>query len=422
MVKRFYSGIAILDLAMNFAYKNSELVRCWLSCVAVDVKEILQMYTNQVYRILGLLILAGVLLFGCKTKDDKNEAEKREYARKLQEAQELAKQIREGGLFDEDEIKRQRVQEPENVCSFTANYVACDFGAEPDFRSDGKASIYNDNTGVFYYFDLDDKQRYKMYQFARYPSFGMFLPDGKTKYVFQDYEKVKTDEGTEDIINGILMNNENDWLKPAQRIYSGPATYPFLVNEDTNVIFKEGENCYLLDENLAKRQITSEEFVQLRDSRYVMKNQWKVVNEYKGMRGLWITDLAERNWVQLRDLKDMKTIMVVPSLYSIYCWGPEFAGLLEIVPTDLPNFSIQLKEGMGADVGDLFDIYEKELSPISQEVIGYKKDQYKGTLRVVRIVQGLLICEFQTKAYLTGVFKDDAAVSQKNPAITGAIL
>jgi len=177
-----------------------------------------------------------------------------------------------------------------------------------------------------------------------------------------------------------------------------------------------------LDENLEKREITEQEYIQLRDSRFEMRQQWKIATEYKGLKGLWITDPSERNWNMIRDLVNLETTRVIPSYYSIYCWGAEFAGILEIIPTDLPSFSIRLNDNLTADVGDLFDVYEKQVSPISQEVIGFYEDKYKGTLRVVRIVQGHLICEFQTKMYLSGVFKDDAAVSQKNKSIIGAIL
>ncbi|MBN1879804.1 hypothetical protein JW823_06810 [bacterium] len=380
------------------------------------------MHTNQLRKVFSIAIVIMISLSACKTKDVNDEAQKREFARRLQEAQELARQIREGSLFDEEQIKSQKVQEPGNVCCFTANYIACDFGADPQFRGNGRAALYNDTSGVIYYYDIDGKQRYKMFQYGQHSSFGMFFPDGRQKYIFQEYDRVKTDEGYEQKILGIRMNSEKDWLKPAKNIYNGPASYPFLVNDDRTVIFIEDGKYYQLDENLEKQQITEQEYISLRDSRFEMKNQWKIFEQYKGIKGLWVTDLAERNWVQLRDLKELKTVAVLPSLYAIYCWGPEFAGLLEIIPADLPNFSVKLNEGMGADVGDLFDIYEKELSPISQEVIGYKKDVYKGTLRVIRIVQGLLICEFQTKIYLSGVFKDDAAVSQKNPEIIGAIL
>ncbi|HPQ38942.1 MAG TPA: hypothetical protein PLV45_01085 [bacterium] len=348
--------------------------------------------------------------------------EEREYQRKLAEAQELARKIKEGDLFNEDQILLSQIREPDNVCTLTANYIAVDFGPSPDFRGDGLAALFNDTSGVVYYYDLMTKQRYKLFQLGQDPSFGAFRPDGEQKFVFQEYELRIGEEGTEIHILGLLMNTETDWLKPPKQIYQGPASEPFLVNDDQNVIFKEADAFYKLDGELNKHEITEEEYKQLRDSRYILDNRWKVVREYKGLKGLWITDPAEINWVQIRDTKDLKTIKIMPAHYAVYCWSNEFTGLLEILPSDVPNFSIRLQDGQSAAVGDLFDVFEKKLSPISQEVIGYDQNKYKGSLRVIKIVDDILICEFQTKLYLTGIFKDDAAVSQKNSSVTGSIL
>ena len=218
------------------------------------------------------------------------------------------------------------------------------------------------------------------------------------------------------------MNTDKDWLQPPKRIFKGTASHPYLVNKDRNVIFQIEDKYFLLDEELVKQQITQEEFEQLRDGRYVLEQNWQIRKEYRGMPGIWITDPAELNWVQLRDTTDLRSILIMPINYSIYCWGKEFAGLLELIPTDTPYYSISLHNNRTAVVGDLFDVYEKKLSPISQEVIGYKEDKFKGTVRVVKIIDGHLVCEFQTKIYQSGIFKDDAAVSQKNPETIGSIL
>lgn len=362
------------------------------------------------------------LLAGCGSGEQKSEIEEREYQRKLAEAQELARKIKEGDLFNEDQIILSQIREPDNVCTLTSNYIAVDFGPSPDFRNDGMAAVFNDKSGVVYYYDLATKQRFKLFQMGQDPSFGMYRPNGEQKFIFQEYELRKTDQGTDINILGLLMNNENDWLKPPKQIYAGPASKPFLVNEDKNVIFKEEGKFYLLDEQLEKNEITEEEYNQKRDSRVVLDNRWKLMEEYKGIPGIWVTDLAEINWVQLRDTEQLQTVKVMPAHYAIYCWSNEFTGLLEVIPTDIPNFSIQLAEGKTAAVGDLFDVYEKKLSPISQEVIGYDETKYKGTLRVIKVVENIYICEFQTKLYLTGIFKDDAVVSQKNASISGSIL
>jgi len=55
-------------------------------------------------------------------------------------------------------------------------------------------------------------------------------------------------------------------------------------------------------------------------------------------------------------------------------------------------------------------------------VIGYKEDSLKGTLRVIKIIEGHLVCEYQTKLYQCGIFKDDAAVSKSNQGTIGRIL
>ena len=261
-----------------------------------------------------------------------------------------------------------------------------------------------------------------MHQYGQQPSFGSLKTDGTQKYVLQDFEWVKTDEGLEKEISGIFMNTENDWLKPAQLLYTGKASYPYLINDDKSLIFEENNKYYMLDENLNKKEISKQEYVSLRDSRFNFQNSWKIETSYEGIPGLWITDLAEKNWVQIRELnQEMDTIMIIPSSYSLYCWGEEFAGIIEIKPSDLPEYSIQLSHGQ-ASIGDLFNIYEKQISPINQEVIGYHEDKMKGVLRVVQIKQGIYICEVQTKLSMRGVFKDDIAVSKTDKSITGSIL
>lgn len=371
-------------------------------------------------KVAVFMLLIG--LIGCNSKDTTNKQQERDYQRKLAEAQQLARKIREGDLFNESQIRQKRIRTPDNVCAFTCNYHSIDWGPEPEFRGDGRAAIYNDKSGIVYYYDVESRQRYKMWQYGQHPSFGMRLSDGNQKFIFQEYEIKRADGGNVVEIKGIRMNTDNDWLKPPKSLYEGNAEHPYLVSEDKNVIFIEDGQHYLLDSQLIKNPISEEEFIQLRDNRFPHENKWKVVQEYKGIQGVWVTDLAELNWVQLRNTKQLRTLKIMPVHYSLYCWGDEFAGMLEIVPTDLPNYSIALGENMKASPGDLFDIYEKKLSPISQEVIGYQEDQYKGTLRVLRIVEGHLVCEFQTKVFQSGIFKDDAAVSQKNPQVIGKIL
>jgi len=385
------------------------------------LEETSDMSHKYLVQVFVFFFIVG-LMIGCGSGEEKSELDEREYQRKLAEAQELARKIKEGNLFNEDQILLQRIKEPENVCNFTANYIAVDFGPSPDFRGDGMAAIFNDQSGVVYYYDLKSKQRFKLYQMGRDPSFGAYRPENEQKFIFQEYELRKTEKGTEEHILGLLMNTEKDWLKPPKRIYSGPAFEPYLVNDDKNVIFKENGKFYLLDEALKKNEITEEEYKQMIASRIILQNKWKIEEKYRGIEGLWITDPTEINWVQIRDLTNLNTVKIMPAHFAIYCWSNEFTGLLEVLPTDIPNFSIKMTEGQTAAVGDLFDIYEKKLSPISQEVIGYNKEKFKGTLRVIKIVEGVLICEFQTKLHLTGIFKDDTAVSQKNPEITGYIL
>ncbi|MGB3975519.1 MAG: hypothetical protein WBM02_01665 [bacterium] len=370
-----------------------------------------------------LLVMVGCfVLLGCNSKDAVDEAAQRDFERRLREAQELARQIKEGSLFDSEELRLQKIQEPDNVCSFSTLYVGVDFGVEPDFRMDGAVVMYSDVHGIIYYYDIHGKQRYKMHQYGQHPSFGSLKTDGTQKYVFQDFEWVQTDEGLEKKINGIYMNNENDWLKKPQLVYTGPAEHPFLTNDDKTLIFKENNKFFMLDENLKKIEISEKEYLSLRDTRFNFQNSWKIKTSYQGILGIWITDLAEKNWVQIRDLnQELDTIMLIPKSYSLYCWGEEFAGIIEIRPADLPEYSFKLNQGQ-AKVGDLFNVYEKQVSPINQEVIGYHEDKLKSTLRVVRIVEDIYICEIQTKLYMLGVYKDDIAVSQNDKSVYGPIL
>ncbi len=372
-------------------------------------------------RVITIVMFTIIFFVGCKSDDYPDEMAQREFEQRLQAAQELARQIREGGMFDEDAIRKEKIVNPDNICSFTIHYWAVDFGANPEFRLDGQVAIY-DSQGIIYYYDLIGKQRYNIFQFGRHPSFGMFQEEGLQRYVFQQFDRVMTERGRETIIRGLKMNTEATWMQPPKTLYEGNASNPYLVNDDKNVIFKKDNQHYLLDENLRKSEISQDEYVQLRDSRYHYKNQWKVKDQYRGIKGLWITDLNEKNWLMMRKMEEMETVIIIPENYSIYYWGSELAGVFEIIPTETQKFSIKLDNNMTASVGDLFDVYEKRISPISQEVIGYDQERFKGTLRVVDIIDGYYICEYQTRIHMQGMFKDDIAVLQRDNSILGRLL
>jgi len=91
-------------------------------------------------------------------------------------------------------------------------------------------------------------------------------------------------------------------------------------------------------------------------------------------------------------------------------------------PLTIQQYTIQLKESAQISAGDLFDVYEKETSPISHEIIGYQKDKLKGTLRVITAIGTKLICEYQTRLNKEAIFAKDAAVARKDQTILGSIL
>jgi hypothetical protein len=381
-----------------------------------------KMVCSKRIKVFSVVVLTGLFMIGCKSHEPDDDLAQREFEQRLQEAQELAMQIREGSLFDDEAQRKERIMNPENVCMFSTHFWAVDFSADPDFRGDGAAAIYNDSHGIVYYYDLNGKQRYNIYQFAKHPSFGMFQPEGEQAYVFQKFDRVMTEKGREVIVHGIKMNIERDWMSPPKTLYEGNASHPYLVNNDRNVIFIQDDKYFLLDENLQKTQITQQEYSRLRDSRFEMNHQWQIRGRYRGIPGLWITDMNEKNWVMIRPISELETVKIIPGHYSIYYWGNELVGVFELVPGDLQQFSVKLDDNHEASVGELFDIYEKRVSPISQEVIGYDKEKYKGTLRIVDVIEGYYICEYQTRIYLQGIYKDDIAVMQKDNNIHGHIL
>ncbi len=368
-----------------------------------------------------VICLLLITLFSCSSKDKSKEEEERIYEMKLKEAQELAEKIRKGDIFNEEALMEEHILRPQNVCALSADFAVYDFGPNPDFKTDGSAAIYNDKTGVVYYFYFGNRQRYKLHNFGRNPSFGILPGEGGDQKYVHEFYKLRENSWEGDSY-GIFLNTEANWNQDPKLITQIPAEEPFLVNDDKFIIYHVGDEYFQLDDRMIATQITKEEYETARNSRYKFENEWKLATSYKGIPGVWVTDLQERNWCQLRSIKNPKTLKVMPEHYCIYCYSEEETGICILQSNELPQFTIQVPDPSQIGEGDLFDIYEKEISPISYNVIGYKKDKYKGTLRVVKLVADKAICEFQTKLHLSGIFKDDASVLQKNPEIVGKIL
>ncbi len=368
------------------------------------------------------VLISLVVLCACGSDNKMSDLEERDYQRKLKEAQELADKIRSGDIFNEEALMKEHKLRPVNVCSLSAEFAVHDFGPSPDFKLDGSAVLYSDKSAIVYYFLFSNRQRYKMWKNGRNPSFGTLAGEGEDqKFVMESY-KLRENSWDGDS-HGLLLNTETNWLKDPKVLTEEPGTNPYLVESDKLIIFKKGDGCYQQDETMTISEITTDRYEELRNSRYKFENQWKTVTSYHGIPGVWITDLEEKNWRQLRSLDGIQTIQVIPVYYGLYTWGKEAAGILILQPSDLMQFTIQLGDAtQNADSGDLFDVYEKKTSPISHDVIGYHEDKYKGTIRVIRKINDKLICEYQTKLHLTGIFKEDTAVSQRDKSIQGRIL
>lgn len=368
-----------------------------------------------------LLILGSLFFLDCGGKRDVELEKEKEFQKKIKEAQELAEKIKKGDIFNEEAVIREKILNPVNVCSLASDFTTLDFGPRPEFRGDGDAVIYGDRSGSIHYYYFKDRRFYKIGINGRNPSFGMLQPnEADNKYI---YERFKLNDGSwEGESTGILMNTEINWMNDPTLLTEIPAEEPYFVNQDTNIIYHVKDKYYSLDDKMTSAEITKEEYERLRDSRFVFDTKWKIYNTYKNLTGVWVTDLEEKNWNQLRGLSSVKSLKLIPSKNNIYVWGDEAAGICLIRPVDLNQYTVEFKNASGLGEGELLDIYEKEISPISQEIIGYKADQYKGTLRIVREAQGKFICEPQTKLHMQGIFAGDAVVVQRDTTILGRIL
>jgi hypothetical protein len=369
-----------------------------------------------------VIVMFAVLAFwSCRSKEANNANKEKEYEHKLKEAQELAAKIKKGDLFNEEAVLREKLLKPESVCSLAADFSTNDFGPSPEFRGDGEAAIYADRAGTVHYYYFKDRRVYKMGINGRHPSFGMIAQnEGDQKFI---YELFKLRENSwEGDIQGIVMNTEINWMNDPVLLTNIPGEDPFFANNDQNIIYHIGQNYFELDDKMHPNPVSKEQYEQLRDSRFPMENTWKTAPEHNGMQGLWLTDSDEKNWCELRSIKDLRTIRIIPSKYHIYVWGGESAGICMLRHADLNQYTVELKTAASVSPGAIFDVFEKELSPISQEVIGYKKDSFKGSIRVIKEAQSKYICEYQTKVYMGVIFGGDAAVLQGNNSIIGRIL
>lgn len=369
-----------------------------------------------------LLAMFLLMLFGgCGKEDSSKKRDEAEFQKKLTEAKAVAEKIRSGDIFDEEAIIREKLLSPANVCLFSADFSALDFGPEPEFRGDGDSVVYSDKSGTIHYYFFRDRRRYRVGKEGRNPSFGMYQQDeNAVKYIFEHYKLKPNSWEGENV--GIVMNTEGKWLDMPIEVTQIPGLHPYLVNQDQTIIFQLENKYYQLDEKLQQSEITEKEYTTLRDSRFPMENQWKIMTSYGDIEGVWITDLEEKNWVQLRDLKDISVMKIIPKKYYIYVWSKDNVGICMIKFDELQQYTIELPQGTSGTIGELFEIYENDISPISKEVIGYKKDKLKGVLRVTSVVGNKAVCEYQTRLFGEGVFKGYAAVNKSNNSIIGKVL
>ncbi len=359
--------------------------------------------------------------FGCGSKDALKEAEEREYQKKLKEAQELAEKISKGDIFNEEAIFREKKLNPDNVCNLTADFTNLDLSSTPDFRGDGMAAVYHDRDTTVYYYYFINRRTYKLATNGRNPSFGMLREnEGDIKYIFEYFTLLEN--SWEGVNRGIKLNNEANYLNDSKLITEIPGQHPYLVNNDTNIIYMKGDGYFILDDKMAESKITREDNEQLRDSRFTLEQQWQVKDSYKDIPGVWITDAEEKNWCQLREAKSLQTTIVIPKTHDIYISGENQDGVVLIRPVEGMQLTIEIDKPELVALEDLFDVYATRVSPISQETLGPDKTKYKGTLRVVNIVQNKIVCEYQTKLHMTSIFAGDIAIAQKDENIMGSII
>lgn len=362
------------------------------------------------------LVIVSLLVAISSCKKDPEYDAKLKRQKEIDEAMEFSKELANAEPFDFQAMQEKIIKEPGNVCRLSAEFLYVDMGQAPDFFYDGSGSTYSDLwTNIYYREFFPEMRKYKLLKGGRNPSWNHSLEMPRIVYELYDYNH----RDSTGINKGIkVINVYGD--QEVTHITDLPGTKPRFVNEDKNIVFEMQDKYFVVDEFMKVQNVTPEEYQNL-IKKPESACKWKVVMNYRDLPGIWIQSLDERTYCHLWPSEKIETVEVIPNNCWIYFWGSETAGIIKPKPIQLKNFVISIGSAQGIQLGDLLDVYDKQISPLTGEVIGYHKDRWKGTLRVIEVQDAKCTAEFQTRLGREGVFISDSAVLTTNPTIMGTI-
>lgn len=366
--------------------------------------------------VLILHFVLPILLISCsgektadKDKENKRDAE-------IQEAIKLSEQMKQSDKLDFEKLQQKIVKNPGNVCRLMADFTFINLGENPDFFYDGSGVVYADSlTNVFYRDFGVDMKKFKLLKGGRNPSWNHSLE--KPKVVFEVYKVNPRDlTGINHGISVIDVYGTND----IKSITDLPGVNPRFSHDDSSIVFRLENKYYSIDEKMAVTEITKERYDEIVKVP-VNTCDWSVLPSYRDKTGVWLKSADERSYCLVWPATSIDVMFVIPNSCWIYFWSKENAGLLKIQPESIRNFELSLGSKDGIAVGDILDVYEKKLSPLTGETIGYYDNKWKGSLRILTVQDASSTAEYQTRIFREPIIPGDAIVNPSNTAVSGSI-
>ncbi|MBN2054639.1 hypothetical protein JW905_06940 [bacterium] len=380
-----------------------------------------RLINRSVVQKLARLILPGMLLAAilaaCSGGEEQvTESQKKKREKEIQEAIDLIENIKQEDPFDLKKAQERLIKEPDNVCRIGADCVYIDLGKSPDFFMDGSGGVYADRWATLYYRDFwSDMKKTKLIKGGHNPKWN-HQPQ-TPKVVFERFDlNVREMTGINkgiSVIDAVSLELTN--------ITDLPGKEPMFVNNDENIVFTIEDERYLVDDVMRVKKISEETYSELVKKPKPQCN-WNILLSYRDLEGIWIQSLDERSYCMLWPTENVETVMVIPESCWIYFWNQDNAGILKLRSNGFGTFTLDLGTQDGIRMGDLLDIYEKKVSPLTGEVIGFHSDKWKGTLRVIKVDEESSVAEYHTRLFREPIFKTDAVVLSTDSTVVGSII
>ncbi len=366
-----------------------------------------------------IIMVFSFFCWGCGSGEPSaEEIENQQRQKEIIEAKKLAEKLRNEKPFNFEEEQKRLIERPSNVCSLDADFSFMDLGPNPDFFKDGSMAVYHDKwTNIYVRYFSDDMRKVKIATEGRNPTFNQDLED--PKIVFERFRLNQKDWGGQ--VLGLTVKKIQPDAEEVQ-ITDEQASKPHFVNEGKRIVYNQDDQYYLIDSSLETQPIDDARYWELIEDRYEINCDWKVLNYYADIYGVWITDRQEQNFNLLWTTKEKPITYVIPERFWIYFYTEMDSGILKLRPLALMQLELEGGAEKGLQEDDLLDVYAKKVSPLTGEVIGYHEDQWKGTLRVVSVEAEMSIAEYQTRLFEKEVLPQDIYRKRQAPSVSGAVL